>query len=142
MRRDFGTDLAPYVGSVDEGLGYVPLLVGWLRRGQPFQTGSVPAGFMDRLLPFCHEANVVGRTAGRRPCELDRQCQLPPTHLTAEIRVIGDEDIYAAPTLIYHYVTIHNYKPPDEFITAVLHGPPAGSPEHRALIKALNNHRS
>src|SRR5689334_4116372 len=26
--------------------------------------------------------------------------------------------IYAAPTLIYHYVHIHHYKPPDEFLRA------------------------
>ena len=28
--------------------------------------------------------------------------------------------VYAAPTLIWHYVTEHGYRPPDEFIDAVL----------------------
>lgn len=137
MRREVWHDLDPYL----EELGYVPLLVGWLRRGQPFTTGDVPAGFVDRLLPFCQAPNVVAKAAGRRPCELDNKCQLPPTHIVAEIRVIGDEAIYAAPTLIYHYVTVHNYKPPAEFIEAVMQGPPAGSPEHRALIKSLTHYR-
>ena len=49
-----------------------------------------------------------------------------------EIRVRGEGLVYAAPALIYHYVVDHNYRPPDEFIAAVLDGDPT-SPEHRAL---------
>ncbi|MCX7805518.1 MAG: hypothetical protein N3A38_10060 [Planctomycetota bacterium] len=38
-----------------------------------------------------------------------------------EIRVLGrDGKIYAAPTLIYHYVVAHKYRPPQEFIDAVM----------------------
>jgi hypothetical protein len=55
----------------------------------------------------------------------------------AEIRVIGETEIYAAPTLIVHFVAEHDYMPPEAFITAVTTGPPAGSPEHRALVRAL-----
>src|SRR5438046_1705385 len=28
-------------------------------------------------------------------------------------------NVYAAPTLIYHYVSTHHYKPPDEFLRAL-----------------------
>src|SRR6267378_4456553 len=31
--------------------------------------------------------------------------------------------VYAAPTLIYHYVRTHHYKPPDEFLRALRKGP-------------------
>lgn len=42
---------------------------------------------------------------------------------SAEIRVgLPGGRWYAAPNLVYHYVTAHNYRPPDEFIEAVLHG--------------------
>ena len=38
----------------------------------------------------------------------------------AEIRVFGDDGkVYAAPNMIYHYVTAHHYKPPDEFVRAL-----------------------
>lgn len=38
-----------------------------------------------------------------------------------EIRVAGaGGQVYAAPTLIYHYVADHHYKPPAEFVRAVL----------------------
>lgn len=40
----------------------------------------------------------------------------------AEIRVAGGDLIYAAPTLIYHYVEAHDYRPPVEFIERVLAG--------------------
>jgi hypothetical protein len=40
---------------------------------------------------------------------------------TAEIRVASDDGIcFAAPTLIYHYVAEHGYRPPEQFVEAVL----------------------
>jgi len=55
---------------------------------------------------------------------------------SAEIRVIGvDGKIYAAPNLIYHYITVHNYRPPDEFIDAVLNGPRPDSHEYIKYIQ-------
>ena len=42
----------------------------------------------------------------------------------AEIRVLGERGkIYAAPNMLYHYVTVHHYKPPDEFVRALKNGP-------------------
>jgi hypothetical protein len=39
----------------------------------------------------------------------------------AEIRVeANDGRAYAAPTLIYHYVSEHDYDPPKEFVEALL----------------------
>jgi hypothetical protein len=38
-----------------------------------------------------------------------------------EIRVPGLSGVvYVAPVLVAHYVEAHNYRPPDEFIQAVL----------------------
>ena len=42
-----------------------------------------------------------------------------------QIRVKGPNGTcYAAPALISHYVEIHEYKPPAEFIEAVVNGTP------------------
>lgn len=39
---------------------------------------------------------------------------------SAEIRVVGEQGItYAAPTLIFHYVRDHAYRPPEEFLRAL-----------------------
>lgn len=140
-------DLTPYPSKNDARLGMQPLSVGWLRADRPYPTGPVPEPFVQKLLVFCYEQYSLpgGRRSAR--CALSRDCPriIMPVeqgdhvaYFDGELRVIGDEDIYAAPSLVYHYVTVHNYKPPPEFIDAVLHGAEPGSPEHRALIRTLN----
>lgn len=149
-RRDELKDLDPYLGCpADAELGLDPRAVGWLRRGQSFDSGPVPQGFAEALLPFCLDQFTVCARPGTLPCPLCGERPQPVTLAqedgpsgtaqfgVAEIRVIGRDDIYAAPTLIHHYVTVHQYRPPDVFIRAVLQGPQPGSPEHRALIRTL-----
>jgi hypothetical protein len=46
--------------------------------------------------------------------------------------------IYAAPTLIYHYVEAHHYKPPEEFQRALCEGPQPTSPAYFELLRRLN----
>ncbi len=54
---------------------------------------------------------------------------------SAEIRVFGSNGVtYAAPDMIYHYVAEHEYKPPDEFIEAVLYGPLPDTVEYKVLL--------
>jgi hypothetical protein len=49
----------------------------------------------------------------------------------AQIRVFGKRGkVYAAPNMIYHYVTVHHYKPPAEFIQALKYGPCPPDPEY------------
>lgn len=145
-RRDELHDLDPYLGCpADADLGLDPLAVGWLRRDQDYDRGPVPQDFPQALLAFCLDRHTVCARPGAMPCPLCGE-RLEPVALgeetaqfgVAEIRVIGDDDIFAAPTLIYHYVTAHGYRPPDLFIRAVLRGPAPGSPEHRALVRTLN----
>jgi len=39
----------------------------------------------------------------------------------AEIRIKGNAaKVYAAPNLVYHYVQAHRYRPPDEFLEALI----------------------
>ena len=58
---------------------------------------------------------------------------------TSEIRVFSrDGWIYAAPTLIYHYVAIHHCKPPDEFLKALREGPRRPSQEYFDALAKLN----
>ncbi len=144
-RRHIPADLTTYEGCAGEAdLGLLPLAVGWLRRDEPFNRGPLPAAFWERLLAFCQEPFTVCRS-GRRPvCRLaEHPVQSLPAGDqviqpgAAEIRVIGEEAIFAASTLILHYIHEHSYRPPEVFVRAVLHGPDPGSPEHRALIRAL-----
>jgi hypothetical protein len=45
--------------------------------------------------------------------------------------------LYAAPTLIYHYVRTHHYKPPDEFLRALKDGPRPPGEEYFERLRNL-----
>jgi hypothetical protein len=61
---------------------------------------------------------VVNVTCGIHLCPFCDPIKAPAG--SAEIRVINGSQAYAAPALIHHYVTVHRYRPPVEFIAAVL----------------------
>jgi len=56
----------------------------------------------------------------------------------AEIRVFGKGGkLYEAPNMLYHYVTVHHYKPPDEFLQALKNAPAPPSSEYLSRLEAL-----
>ena len=119
-------DLSPHI-YVDPGENV--LNVGWLDSHHEYSKGSVPLDFLERLQWYCQES--VFLTFGFHVCEfcgkdfgvemliLGKKRKLG----SAEIRVIGQKAIYAAPDMIYHYIVDHQYRPPDEFILAVIEEP-------------------
>lgn len=111
---------------------------GWLDVGHDFTRGAVPQGFLECLKRYCEVG--VAHTRGFHECEF---CQKPevPTVInglklgSAEIRVFGSNNaIFAAPNLILHYVAAHGYRPPQQFIEAVM---TAGGPHSDDYAKAL-----
>jgi hypothetical protein len=119
-------DLTPYA-YLDETPTQPPTLnVGWLEDGHAFSTGDVPADFAERLAVLC-EHGTMNRTRGLHFCDL---CPPPPDDDyeldaypsgSAEVRAVAEDGTrFAAPSLIFHYVTAHRYVPPQAFIEAVL----------------------
>jgi hypothetical protein len=122
------------------------LHVGWLERGHPVPPGDVDETSIARLGELCANSKVA-ITRGRYRCQLP-DCPAPERFAdvelhgvavplgSAEIWVPGRDSVwYAAPDLVYHYVTAHGYRPPDEFLAAI-HGERAGAfteTEWRAL---------
>jgi hypothetical protein len=105
------------------------LNVGWLAIGHDFEKRSATDAFLGGLWRYC--AVSVAQTRGIHLCDF---CQDSESFVaerggarlllgSAECRVFSRGRIYAAPTLIYHYVAEHQYRPPDEFIEAVLEAP-------------------
>jgi len=128
-------DLSPYTYLPSEAGSLPALNVGWLERGQPFPRGAVTEEFLDRLFAACR--SPVAATRGFHVCSLCpppsggvprpatiRRAGVEQSVGSAEIRVRGgDGRVYAAPTLVYHYVEAHRYLPPQEFVAAVIASP-------------------
>ena len=127
----FFADLTPYEYGYEMPRSNI-LNVGWLSRGHVFPEGAVPEGFINALrrlvrspenlyrgyhsCEFCPDPPLVVSSTGRRVIT-------PPgdTMGNGEIRVAGSAGVvYVAPVLVAHYVEVHNYCPPEEFVVAVI----------------------
>jgi hypothetical protein len=130
-------ELSPYAYSDDadepgragegEGFGAPLLNVGWLAAGHEFPLGEVPEGFVDALLELAKDPVNVYR--GMHFCDFCRTFQEARENVrfrdvfigSGEVHVRGGEGhVYAAPALVVHYVADHGYRPPREFVDAVL----------------------
>ncbi|MFF7458180.1 hypothetical protein [Kitasatospora sp. NPDC008115] len=142
----FFPDLSPYGYFSDDvvadgpySASFVPayhrINVGWLSGQHRYTTGAGPEGLLGRLLDIIRWQDV-NSTRGFHVCELcprgDTWTGLPTVEHkgdvlylgTSEIRVPGAPgEVFAAPTLIAHYVGGHGYLPPVSFIDAVLRCP-------------------
>lgn len=109
------------------------LNVGWLENGRPFASGIVPPAAVTRLRDLIEFA-PTNATRGMHFCDLCRSVDRddPAVYYapvasrlwgSAEIRAIASDGTrYAAPTLIHHYVTVHSYRPPPDFVDALMRG--------------------
>jgi hypothetical protein len=128
---------------MDEFIRHGTKNIGWLSQEHEFKRQESPSDILDIVWSFCKIS--VAQTRGIHECEL---CQ-NETHYaqrnaerlligSSEIRVFSDDGtIYAAPTLIYHYMQVHNYMPPDEFLRALKNGPAPSSQAYFERLKEL-----
>ena len=127
LKMAYFPDLTPYVygSNYIEGPNgrLVPadnvgcVNIGWLSTGDvAYPTSETPDEFRDQLFELVeHPVNLY---RGYHRCGW---CPNPLVDGNGEIRVPGaNGTIYVAPTMIYHYVAVHDYRPPDEFIAAVM----------------------
>ena len=112
----FFDDLTPYTYLAPEEERPETVNIGWLDCWHPFPTGETSAEFRGKLQQLCQRR--AKQTRGLYSCDFCKGREKP--HGSAEIRVKGERRVYAAPELVYHYVVAHAYKPPEEFIAAVL----------------------
>ncbi|MFF0296030.1 hypothetical protein ACFYST_20660 [Kitasatospora sp. NPDC004614] len=142
-RMTFFRDLSPYTYSEREVIADGPYFatfaptyrrvnVGWLSRWHRYSSGAAPEGFLVRLLDIVQRQRVNG-TRGFHSCGLCPPWRRQGGALTvehqggavalgsSEIRVPGRAgEVFAAPTLVVHYVSAHGYLPPPSFVEAVL----------------------
>jgi hypothetical protein len=114
-------------GVLPEGLTI--RAVGWLER-PGFTTGTVPKGCIGPLVDALRGGIFSDGYRGYHTCTL---CGKSWPEITWKRRRIGlqghghylvqrDQIVYMAPALLLHYILDHGYRPPDEFLDAVLKG--------------------
>lgn len=110
---------------------------------EEYTKGETAKEFQERLWRYC--SGVVNATRGIHLCNLcaesaQRASVLRQSRLgSAELRVFYADKVYASPNLIYHYVVEHGYKPPQEFVEAVLHGLLPASPQYIKISTQRGN---
>ena len=124
--------------------------VGWLGPGHSFPTATPTESLLDLVWKFCKVK--VNLTRGIHPCHLCKS-RIPPFESqmferngdklllgSAEIRSFSSRGaIFAAPNLIYHYISAHHYRPPEEFVDSLTAGPCPPDPEYFARLKKLGH---
>jgi len=120
--------------------------VGWLDTGRPFEAEWPSEDFLNCLWHRCKFR--VAQTRGLHECpfcpqgidsnyhERNEEAQLLGSF---EIRVFGEKGtIYAAPSTIFHYVDIHGYKPPFEFVRAIYESPSPPCSEYFRRLREID----
>lgn len=126
-------DLSPYryvKESIPPGVSAVN--VGWLEPGEGYAMGDVPEGFIDALAIVVRD-NRQMKMRGWHSCQLPHIGYEESYPITvdvggrkvslggAEVRVVAKSGEWMiAPDLVLHYVSNHSYKPPTDFIEAVM----------------------
>jgi len=116
----------PDLSRVEHSSGPDTVLVGWLEQTHPYAQGETSREFRERLELLCSNTPLHEMFHGCHACEFCGRWVG-----WANIVVDGESCSFVAPTLVWHYVAGHNYRPPEEFITAVLSAPLLGSTAHR-----------
>ncbi len=156
-------DLSEYTHAGSAYYRPVTKAVGWLSRGHKFDTVPPPDELLDLIWQYCKfpvaqmrgihycEFCASGLLAahdssslldGLRRADSQQRADRNGESLSlgsAEIRIFGkDGIIYAAPTLIYHYVSVHHCRPPDEFLEALRSGPRPPVPDYFDRLEKLD----
>jgi hypothetical protein len=108
--------------------------VGWLQPNHPYTKGEVSAEFVDRLKEFiarsgkCHDMFHFPGIGGLHCCEFCGQA-----HGGGNLAVPCGNLLYIFPDMTVHYIEQHGYRPPEEFVAALLASPLPDTEEFQLL---------
>lgn len=122
------------------------LAVGWLSGDAAVARGDVDDSLFAKLMKLLVEPWQPLAIAGYHDCEFCRfsgsSKRLTHGGITVEygatnLFVPGEDVVYAAPSMIVHYIDSHGYAPPSVFRDAVMSCPPMQSMDYkRAMLKS------
>lgn len=97
--------------------------IGWLSAAVPYHKGMIDSRVRAVFLDKLSNALVGERHRGFHVCEFCAN-----EHGNGVVLVSDNQYIYAAPVMVSHYVTVHEYLPPLQFVDAVLNCPAGNDP--------------
>jgi len=117
-------DLTPYrYGLADKFLDdpeytkkFDGVNIGWIGDLDNFQKGEVPAKFIDRLIEVekSDDFTINSHRGSHR-------CGLCGSQMGSRVKMVEYSGVkYKFPSKISHYVIDHNYRPPSDFIEAIM----------------------
>jgi hypothetical protein len=101
--------------------------VGWLEPLHKYPRGRMAPDLVEKLERLCR-ASRYHMTRGFHPCGFCDESE--EGFGSKEIRLAGDDMVYAAPNLIAHYVRAHEYAPPPGFVDALRRRDALAEPKH------------
>jgi hypothetical protein len=112
--------------------------IGWLSDKHPFPVGDTPPEFLARLKEYCRRWGAGLESLHWPVCMGPHRCELCGEYMASgNIGVPAGDILFAAPEMVDHYVEVHRYAPPEEFVTAVLAAPLPGTPEYHDAVAAF-----
>jgi hypothetical protein len=128
-QRDLG--LCTYFNNADRQLSTRLIAVGWLDRFEPYTHGSISPAQRAKLGELLADPWNPFLFLGSHECECGRS--RPGFN---NLFIPSPRGVYASPELIDHYIDVHDYRPPDEFLEAVEACPPMCSAEYLTQLEA------
>lgn len=115
INESYYKDLTSY--EYIRNLGTSHVNVGWLDKNKEYTKGDVPVGFINKL----KKSEKTNHTRGWHNCPFCGESgRNKDWYSSSEFIIKGNEKYYHAPVMIIHYIRDHGYKPPQEFIDAVM----------------------
>ncbi|MDP3508647.1 MAG: hypothetical protein Q8T09_11695 [Candidatus Melainabacteria bacterium] len=110
--------------------------VGWLNPLFPFDTGPVSPELIAKLQEQCANPFQPLRLRGYHDCEfkLNGSTECKATGVKNLWIPGANGCLYVAPEMIIHYIQVHSYKPPEEFVQAALAAPAQKSPQYWQMM--------
>ena len=102
--------------------------IGWLAAGHNYTTGETDESTFSKLKELLRDPWQPTLTCGLHECEL---CQFDRPTGHANLFVPAGTSLFICPELIVHYIAAHKYRPPDEFLRAVICCPSTRTIEYK-----------
>jgi hypothetical protein len=110
--------------------------IGWLASGHSFVTGPAKPEFLAAVRSICaHWQESTSSldwpfAMGVHTCDFCGAFEA-----AGNIGVPSGEILFVAPEMLAHYVEVHDYSPPAEFVAAAIAAPRPGTAEYAAAIQ-------